>query len=215
MSAQFLSCCLVFLNFLCQTIDAFKQTIDKTVNGCLEKKVVYYALYSSHDHHYACLYDCRSLWERLWIVFQQVLIWLKLDEDTLFSYNDVDENFEGMSSYLIDVAIIVYIENGVMKEKMFIQQGKKKETSPKPNYTYVYCVAEDNHQNTEDLTLQFNTFKKSVSENASLRCKDFVKLFVAYKKSKFNVDDMKCVKAMYDDTFTEVLFKDIDVIEHL
>jgi hypothetical protein len=216
MSQRILSFCLVFLNFLHQTVTSTRNSLEKMVNNCLHKKVVYYALYSKHDNHYACLYDCRSFWDRLWLVFQRLLISLKLDEDTVFSYDDVDDNFECMSSHFIDVAIIVYIEDGVLKEKMFMQNTTKKSIVPtNNNFKYIYCVVEDDQERTLDLTSSFNVFKQNINQNKILLCKDFVKLFVCYKNYTFNVDRMICLKMMPDDTFDEVVFKDNDVIHHV
>lgn len=208
--------CLLFLNFLHQIIDKTYLALNDTVNRCLENKVVYYALYSARDSHYACLYDCRTLWDRIWLVVQQILIWLKLEHNKLFSYADVDDNFETMSTFSIDVAIIVFIENGKMKEKMFIQNtAKKEQVQPPRHFKYIFGVAEDNQQNTLDLTTHFNTFQNNVYENKQLLCKDFVKLFAGYGKHRFDVNDLKCVRLMPDDTFTEVVFKDNDVIDHV
>lgn len=216
MSQNILSFFLVFLNFLHHTITDTRKAVEKMVNNCLHRKVVYYALYSKYDNHYACLYDCRSFWDRLWIVFQRLLISLRLDEDTLFSFDDIDKNFECMSSHFIDAAIIVYIEDGVMKEKMFVQEATKKVIVPTHNNCkYIYCVVEDDQEQTLDLTSSFNVFKQNIDENKILQCKDFVKMFVCYKNLFFNTENMQCLKIMQDDTFHEEVFKGNDVIHHV
>jgi hypothetical protein len=189
------------------------------VNKALDKKVIYYALYSKHDQYYVCLYDYRSFWDRLWFSFQRVLVTLRLDDDVLFSYEDVADNVENLMPHMIDVAIIAYLENGMMKTKMFINHKDEtriiQNTQP-DKYNYVYVIAEDeNEECMVDLTACFNTFKDVVADNHLLTCMDFINIFIKFHKASFNKDAFKHIKLMCDDTFTEVLFKDNDIIEHL
>lgn len=210
---------LMLLNFLVQTFTSAKCAIHNVVNKTLENKVIYYALYSKHDQYYVCLYDYRSFWDRLWFSLQRILVKLRLDEDVLFSYNNVAENVENLTPHMIDVAIIAYLDDGKMKTKMFINQEGKEGSiqNIKPDkYNYVYVIAEDeNEECMVDLTACFNAFKDVIAENHLLTCIDFINIFIKFHKACFNKDAFKHIKLMRDDTFTEVLFKDNDIIEHL
>ncbi len=214
---KILSCSLILLNFLHQTVTNVKCVAYKAVNKVLNRKVIYYALYSKHDQYYVCLYDYRSFWDRLWFMFQMMFVKLRLDEDVLFSYDDVADNVQNLMPHMIDVAVIVYLEDGMMKTKMFInQEGKKNQICTPDKYDYVYVIAEDeNDECMLDLTACFNTFKEVIAENLLLTCMDFINIFTKFHKELFNKDAFKQLKVMCDDTFTEVLFKDNDIIQHL
>lgn len=213
-----LSFCLVFLNFFLQTFEQAYNNIDLMINRCLDKKVIYYALYSKQDNFLACLYDCRNFSDRLWLALQQLMVWLKLDTDTLFTYVDVDKNFEHLSDYSINAAIISYIDNGIIKEKLLLQRVENIDnslhTSKQFDFNYIYCIAEDENGYCVDMTAYFNKFKHEVLQNKHLVCKDFVKIFADYAKHPFHIQRLKVLKVMMDDTFTEVLFKDNDIIVH-
>lgn len=213
MSSVF-SFCLVFLNFFVQTIEQANKSINLLVNQYLDKKVIYYALYSKHDQFLACLYDRRSFVDRLWLTMQQLMIWLRLDTDTLFTYADIDENFNSLSHYSINAAIISYIDNGTIKEKMFLQRECPTHCTDIPDFNYIYCIAEDDNGHCVDITTCFNKFKNEVLQNKDLQCKDFVKIFIDYAKFSFKIQELKSLKVMTDDTLTEVLFKGNDVIKH-
>ena len=214
-SHRLLAFILLFLNFLHQASNTIKQHTDFLLNKCLDKKVMYYALYSRHDNYYACLYDCRSIWEKLWVALQQVLIKLRLDDNYLFSYDDINSNFECLTSFLINAALIVYVEDGQLKHKLFLHKEKEDDKHSSRKFNYIYCIAEDVDGNFQDLTESFNMFVKEIHQNKTLTCKDFVTIFTQFGKHSFNVNKLYHVKMMPDDTFTEVLFKGNDIIEHL
>jgi hypothetical protein len=205
---------LALVNFCDITYQLVKVNANKTVNKALDGYVIYYALYSKGDKYCAILYDYRSFWQRVYLVFLK-MIWLHVFQQDyiqsarIFKYENVVENVDNLSSFFVDCAVISYVQDEQVHHEWLTSEASETSTSDLPSF--VFAVFNDGTSDY-DFTKWFNLYKKGILGTKQLACIDI--MIVLCKVSGYNVIDLSdfTLKCMTDNTFDEIVFKENDTI---
>ena len=192
---------LTIIHFYVDVQDKVSQWVDKQINRRIEGEVVYYGLYNKSEKFYACLYDHRSFWDRLYMALPT---FLKTTYNT-FTMSDIEHNIPDVFEFL-DAAIIVYARNGKLVKCLLTNNNYE---SPCHKDIFGYAIAEDEDNNEVDVTSVMNEFGVC----HSLTCGDLVRIFSKLINAKpFDANKIKVFKCMKVATFEDELFKEEDIV---
>jgi hypothetical protein len=181
-----------------------------TINAKLEGRVLYYAMYTkgSQGEYYTQLYDLTSVYNKLKLIVLSFLYNDYFIKNSVFTYNEVDENIENLTGFMIDAVIISYIKDGCLTTKILscseTQNVNTVNTASThtPKFVFALIVSQngEEHDFTKELNIHINDIKHS-----PLNIKDFVHIInVKYQKNLDDMHNMR-VKLMMDNDFNESL----------
>lgn len=191
---------LTIIHFFIDTKDRFTTWLDEVVNYRIQNEVVYYGLYNKSEQFYACLYDHRSLWDRMFLALPSFF-----KPYNTFTIDDIEGNMPNVFDYL-DAAVVVYAKDGKLEKRLFTRSNHN---SVAHLDLFGYAIAEDEHDNEVDLTVVMNEFGVC----HSLTCGDLVRIFAKLLKAKtFNTHKIKAFKCMKITSFEDELLKEEDIV---
>lgn len=213
-STYLFSLILTFVNFCDDIYQNIKVNVNRLVNQSLNGYVIYYALYSKEDRHCAVLYDYRSFWQRLYLVFVKMMWFHVFKEDLahsgrVFKYESVIENVDNLSSFFVDCAVIAYVQNQQVHHELLISEASTSNIPMIPSF--VFAVFNDGTKDY-DFTKWFNLYRVGILGTTRLTCLDII--LVIGKVSGIYISDLSdfTLKCMTDNTFDEIVFKENDTI---
>lgn len=191
---------LTIIHFFVDVNERFMHWFETQVNYKLDGAIVYYGLYNKSEKFYACLYDHRTLWDRLCMALP-----ISFRPFHTFTMKDIETNMPNLFEFL-DAAVVVYSKDGKLVKRLLT-----KSNYDSINYQdlFGYAVAEDDDDNIVDLTSVMNQFGVC----PSLTCGDLVAIYTRLLKIKtFNINNIKAFKCMKVATFQDELFKEEDIV---
>lgn len=209
---------LWLVNFYDTTTKQTHRWFETTLNKQLESRVLYYAMYSKSDKEvfYTCLYDYTSLWARLKLVLCSIIYTDYLSNQSVFTYDEVYNNVENLTSFMIDAVVITYIKdsktvNRILSYKDEVVPTKEclNETVQKVNFIYAIMSTEGKEY---DFTNEFNTHVCDII-GSPLTLEDFLSIFNArFKQGAISNNEIAdaTLKIMTESDFTELLLKTND-----
>jgi len=216
--AVFLQLTLWLVNFYDTASKQTHRWLETTLNKQLEGRVLYYAMYSKSDKEvfYTCLYNYTSLWARLKLVVCSVIYTNYLSNKSVFTYDEVYNNVENLTSFMIDAVIITYIKdshtvNRILSYKDEVVPTKEclSETVKKVNFVYAIMSTEGKEY---DFTNEFNTLVCDII-GSPLSLGDFLSIFnIRFKQGSISNNEIAdaTLKIMTECDFTELLLKTND-----
>lgn len=215
-STYLFSLILTFVNFCDNTYQTVKINVNRIINKSLDGYVIYYALYSSEDRHCAVLYDYRSFWQRLYLVFCKTVWIYVLKEDYLssgrvFKYENVIENVDNLSSFFVDCAVVAYVQNQQVHHELLTNESNTSVLTTTTLSKFVFAILNDGTRDY-DLTKWFNLYRVGILGTKQLTCIDII--HVICKVGAIDISDLSdfSLKCMSDNTFDEIVFKENDTI---
>lgn len=212
-------CFIYIFNFCENAYLNIQRYISLTINNRLEGRVLYYAMYTKgkQDNYYTQLYSLTSLFDRLKLIILNCIYSNYFEHISVFTYKDVVENIENLTSFMIDAVIVSYIKNGHLetsilsyKEEDYKNDSNDTATSRSPKFVFALVVS--NNGEEHDFTKEFNKHLNDI-KNSPLVISDFIYIM----KSKYNkpLDDLDNyqLKVMMDNDFNEVLYNSSDKLE--
>lgn len=210
---------IYIFNFCENVYYNIQRCISLTINNQLEGRVLYYAMYTKGktDNYYTPLYSMTSLFDRLKLIILNCIYRDYFKHVSVFTYTEVYENIENLTSFMIDAVVISYIKNGYLETKIlsYKEEGYKNDsndtaTSRSPKFVFALVVSEDGEEH--DFTKEFNQHLNDI-KNSPLVINDFIYIIKSkYKKHLDNEDNYK-LKVMMDNDFNEVLYNSSDKLE--
>lgn len=213
-SSLFIYYFLLIVNFCETTYNNIVTILSKSINKQLEGRVLYYGMYSKgeNDLYYTQLYDYTSLIQRLKLIFLSIVYRNYFERISVFTYNEVQQNLENLTSFMIHAVIVSHIKNGMLiTEILSYKEASSLQNENKQKVKFVYAIV-ITKQNTEyDFTKELNIHINDV-RNSPLDVEDFVYIINnKYSKNVFDNKDVK-LKVMMDNDFNEVVFNSNDKI---
>lgn len=204
------------INFYDAIIQGLTGAVERQINNKLEGRVLYYAMYtrSDKDLYYTCLYDFTSLWDRIKLAFCcSIRNKQFLNNNSIFFYDDVYNNVESLTSFMIDAVVVTYVHdnklvNHILSYKDNVVPNKNLRAKTMQN-VFIYAVVADEKGTQYDFTKEFNSHVCDII-GSPLYIGDFVCIFNArYKGNAINNADIQLLtlKSMTDNNFDETVFK--------
>lgn len=194
----------IYIFNFCETI--FNNTLkyaSLTINAKLEGRVLYYAMYTKgpQGEYYTQLYDLTSVYNKLKLIVLSFLYNDYFIKNSVFTYNEVYENIENLTGFMIDAVIISYIEDGSLTTKILsCSETENTESIQTPKFVFALIVSQNGEEH--DFTKEFNIHINDI-KHSPLNIKDFVYIInVKYQKNLDNMHNMR-VKLMMDNDFNE------------
>jgi hypothetical protein len=191
---------LTIIHFFVDVNERFLHWFETQVNYKLDGAIVYYGLYNKSEKFYACLYDHRTLWDRLCMALPAAF-----HPFHTFTMKDIEINMPNIFEFL-DAAIVVYSKDGKLVKRLFT---KRNYDGIKNLSMFGYAIAEDEDNNELDLTILLNEF--GICD--SLTCGDLVRIFSSlHDKTAFKATNFTALKCMKVATLEDELFKEEDTV---
>jgi hypothetical protein len=192
---------LTIIHFYIDAQDKVFEWIDEKINNRIEDQVVYYGLYNKSEKFYACLYDHRSFWDRLYMA---IPTFIKPKYNT-FTMDDIQRNLPDVFDFL-DAAIIVYARDGKLIKRLLTKENYQ---STCHKNVFGYAIVEDENSVEIDITSVMNEFGVC----HSLQCGDLVRIFSKLISARtFDINKIKALKCMKVASFEDELFKEEDIV---
>lgn len=210
---------IYIFNFCENVYNNFQRYISLTINNQLEGRVLYYAMYTKgkQDDYYTQLYNMTSLFDRLKLIIMNCIYRNYFEHISVFTYKEVYDNIENLTSFMIDAVIVSYIKNGYLqteilsyKEEEYKNDSNDTATSRTPKFVFVLVVSDNGEEH--DFTKEFNQHLNDI-KNSPLVISDFIYIMKSkYNKPLDNLDNYQ-LKVMMDNDFNEVLYNSSDKLE--
>lgn len=215
MSSYFISLFLHIVSCIINFYEVTKEHINNTINGKLEGRVLYYAMFSKHDTElfYTCLYDHTSVWSRVQLVVKHALTYNLdyYDSMNVFKYEDVYNNIDNLTNFMIDAVVVSYVDNQQIVTRVLSYKDDVVVNTPQTSkLAFIYAILSTGHgEEHYDFTNEFNYHASDIIDSP-LSVGDFLSIFnERYKKTtipNIAITDAT-LKVMVDNDFVEQVFK--------
>lgn len=215
MSSYFISLFLNIVSCIVNFYETTKEHINNTINGKLEGRVLYYAMFSKHDTElfYTCLYDHTSMWSRVQLVVKHALTYNNdyYDSMNVFKYEDVYNNIDNLTNFMIDAVVVSYVENQQIVTRVLSYKDDVVVGTPQnQKFSFIYAILSiDDGVEQYDFTRELNYHVGDIIDSP-LSIGDFLSIFnEKYKKTAVQNIAMTdaTLKVMVDNDFVEHVFK--------
>lgn len=201
---------LTIVNF-CESVYTYTRTaIEGRVNYHLKGCVLYYSLYSKEEQYYATLYDYTGFWRKVWLVICSMIYQDYFNKNNIFKYDAVHENMEHLAHFLIDCAVITYIDDDAKTKHRILTHTGSEITSTASNCSYIYALVVDVEGKEHNFTTVFNAYKEDVFTSDRLTVSDFITIFAHRLGLTLSCVDLCSLKTMMDNDFEERVLKGKD-----